>query len=251
MVQSPSSLPTKSPPVATLPPKAFAPSPTTVKTPASSPSPLKTPHQQQMSPSPHLPGGAPTSTIGSLAAAPSPANGAVLNRFAFGGFVAVGVLVAVLCIRLKQNSAQLQGRSRVFPLFWHSALTKMGTENDKSLHSSAGQGRPFPSGIFVIMVWDRGVSAGACLSRASEFPRLRATLEARAAALRRKKLTSAAPQDAPGSHLSSVAARSRLRCPVKRRRTVFSRASLFSLLPPPKSDPVPDICLKFSLVPEV
>ncbi|KAJ6735667.1 hypothetical protein OIU85_017941 [Salix viminalis] len=102
---SPSSLPTKSPPVATLPPKAFAPSPTTVKTPASSPSPLKTPSPAANAPSPHLrhfssprDRGAPTSTIGSLAAAPSPANGAVLNRFAFGGFVAVGVLVAVLVL---------------------------------------------------------------------------------------------------------------------------------------------------------
>ncbi|KAJ6412865.1 hypothetical protein OIU84_005838 [Salix udensis] len=54
MVQSCSSLPTKSPPFATLPPKAFAPSPTTVKTPASSPSPLKTPSPAANAPSPHL-----------------------------------------------------------------------------------------------------------------------------------------------------------------------------------------------------
>ena len=140
----------------------------------------------------------------------------------------------------------------------------MGTENDKFANRRRGQGRPFPSGIFVIIGVDRGVSvidplfyyicartAGACPSRASEVPRLRTTLAARAVSLRRRKFTSAVPQDAPGCPLSSVAARSRRRCPVKRRRTVFSRTSLFSLLPPPKSPPVPDVCVKFSVVPEV
>ena len=94
-------------------------------------------------------------------------------------------------------------------------------------------------------------TAGACPSRASEVPCLRATLAARAPSSRSQKWTSAVPEDAPGGPLSSVAARSRRRSPVKRLWTVFSRPSRFSLLPPPKSDKVPDVCLKFMLVPEV
>ena len=133
----------------------------------------------------------------------------------------------------------------------------------KRQHSSQlrGQGRPFPAGLFVIIGGDRGVSVidplfyyiytrteGACPSRDSAVPRLRASLETRAVSSRRKKFTSAVPQDAPGGSLSSVAARSRRRSPVKRRRTVFSRPSLFSLLPPPKSAPVPDVCVMLILV---
>ena len=52
-------------------------------------------------------------------------------------------------------------------------------------------------------------TAGACPSRASEVPRLRASLAARAPASRRQKLTFVVPEDAPGGPLSSVAARSR------------------------------------------
>ena len=166
--------------------------------------------------------------------------------------------------RKRQNSAQWQGLSRFFTISRHSALTKMGTQHDKITHSWRGQGRPFPSGISVNMGWVRGVwvidplfyyiyarAAGACHSRASEVIRLRATLAARAVSVRRQKLTSATQKDAPGCPLYSVAARSSLGGPVKHRRTVLSRTSLFSLLPPPNSAPVPDIYVKLNLVPEV
>ena len=132
------------------------------------------------------------------------------------------------------------------------------------LPGDGGQGRPFPAGIFVIMGGDRGVlvidplfyyiyarTAGACHTRASKVIRLRATLAARAVSLRRQKLTSAAQKDVPGCPLCSVAARSSLGGPVKRRRTILSRTSLFSLLPPPNSAPVPDIYVQLILVPEV
>ena len=68
---------------------------------------------------------------------------------------------------------------------------------------------------------------------------------------RRHKFPSAVTEDASGGPLSSVAARFLPRCPVKPWWTVFSQPSLFSLLPPPNSAPVPDVGVKFSLVPEV
>ena len=93
--------------------------------------------------------------------------------------------------------------------------------------------------------------AGACPPRASEVPRSRAPLTARAASSRRQKLTSAVPEDAPGGALSSGAARSLHLYQVKTRRTVFSSTSLFSLLPPPNSYQVPNVGVKFSFVPQV
>ena len=59
------------------------------------------------------------------------------------------------------------------------------------------------------------------------------------------------PDDAPGGSLSAVAARSDHRYPDRRRWTGFPRPSLFSLLPPPESAPVPDVGEMFILVPEV
>ena len=166
--------------------------------------------------------------------------------------------------RKRQNSAQLQGLSRFFHLFVHSVRTKQGTLHDKIAHRTRGQGRPFPSGIFVILGGVRGLSvirplfyyfnaltAGACTAHASEVPRLRAPVAARASSSRRQKLTSAVPEDAPEGALSSGAARSIHLCPVKPRRTVFSPTSLFSLLPPPTSYMVPDVGVNCRLVPEV
>ena len=68
---------------------------------------------------------------------------------------------------------------------------------------------------------------------------------------RRRKFTSAVTEDASGCPLSAVAARSLNGCPVKPRGPVFSPTLPFSLLPPPNSDPVPNVGVKFSLVPEV
>ena len=122
--------------------------------------------------------------------------------------------------RKRQNSAQLQGLSRVFPISRNSALPKKGPQNDKLANRRRGQLRPFPSGFFVITGGFRGDqvirplfyyffprATGACPSRASEVPRLRASLAARATSSRLQKLTSATPDEAPGGPLSSVAAR--------------------------------------------
>uniref|UniRef100_A0A6N2MMZ8 Uncharacterized protein n=1 Tax=Salix viminalis TaxID=40686 RepID=A0A6N2MMZ8_SALVM len=117
--------------------------------------------------------------------------------------------------------AKNHGLSRVFSLSRNSALSKKGLENDKLANRRPGQRRPFHSGFFVITGGVRGDpvirplfyyffprATGACPSRASEVPRLRASLAARATASRLQKLTSASPDDAPGGPLSSGAARS-------------------------------------------
>ena len=141
--------------------------------------------------------------------------------------------------RKRQNSAQLQGLSRVFPIFPHSALTKKGPENDKIAHRNRGQWHPFRFDFIVIIGGDRGAlvitplfyyfysrASGACNGHASSVPRWCATVAARAVSWRRQKFTSVTPEDAPGSDLSTVAARYLKQCPVKLRRSVFSRTSL-------------------------
>ena len=104
----------------------------------------------------------------------------------------------------------------------HSAQTKKGPLNDNIANRTRGQRRPFRSGISVNRGGDRGGAvitplfyyistraSGASPSRASGVPRLRAFKAARSPSSRRQKFASAAPEDAPGGHLSSVAARSR------------------------------------------
>ena len=143
-----------------------------------------------------------------------------------------------------------QGRSRVFHLLSHSALTKKGPQNDKTANSVRGHWRPFPFGFIVIIGGYRGVlvitllfyyffsrPARALHRRGSSVPGWRAALAARAVSLRRKKLMSALPEDATGGPLSTVAVRYLKKWPVKPRRSVFSWTSLFSLLPPPNSAP--------------
>ena len=93
--------------------------------------------------------------------------------------------------------------------------------------------------------------ADASPGRASGVPGERALEAARAPSSRRQKFTSAVTEDAPGCSLSSVAARSLKGCPFQPRRMVFSPASPFSLLPPPNSASVPNVGVKFILVPAV
>ena len=141
--------------------------------------------------------------------------------------------------RKRQNSAQWQGLSRFFTIFVHSALTKKGSENDKIAHRNQGHWRPFLSGFIVIISGFRGFlviaplfyyfltrASGACNGRAISVQRWRATVEAHAASWRRQKFTSATSRASPGGDLSTVAARYLKQCPVKPRRSVFSRASL-------------------------